>query len=97
MDGEVIDRRRLKRPVPWSKVDRGVYATDDSMHVVRRAGRRWYTGVRQPYHGDGEWDFTSNSREFRRLRDAQADVESAEAERPRISTMQTTFHDRRGL
>lgn len=97
MDQEEVDRRRLRRTVPWQHQGNGVYASSDSMHAVRRLGsHRWQRGIRQPYHNDGEWDFSKGER-FSRLRDAQSHVEDEEATRPRRSTMQTTFHDRRGL
>lgn len=65
------------------------------MHGIQKVGRRsWQRGVRQPYHTDGQFDF-SHGPTFRRLRDAQTAVEAQEAERPRSSVMQTPFNDRR--
>lgn len=93
---EQFDRRRLKRDIPWAHPEPGVYATSDQMHGVRRVGRKWQRGVRQPYHLDGQFDF-SQAQTFRRLRDAQAHVESEEKARPRILSQRTLYHDRRGF
>lgn len=91
---ETPDRRRLHRTVPWKKGE-GVYASSDSMHAVQKIGsHQWVRGARQPYHIEGQWDFKGPK--YKRLRDAQTEVETEETERPRISTMQTQFHDRRG-
>jgi hypothetical protein len=92
-----FDRRRLRRDVPWTHPDQGVYATSDLMHGVRKVGpRKWERGVRQPYHLDGQFDF-SQAQTFSRLRDAQAHVETEEKARPRILSQRTLYHDRRGF
>ena len=97
MDGAQEDRRRLHREIPWTHPDQGIYATSDSMHGVRRIGaRKWERGVRQPYHSDGQFDFTQ-AQQFRRLRDAQAHVEGEERNLPRNKQQRTWFNDRRGI
>jgi hypothetical protein len=97
LSSDQFDRRRLRRDIPWSHPEDGVYATSDQMHGVRKVGpRRWERGVRQPYHLDGQYDF-SQAQTFRRLRDAQAHVESEEKAQPRLASQKTLYHDRRGF
>lgn len=92
-----VDRRRLNRSVPWAKKERGFYATADDMHGVRRVGSdTWERGLRQPYHRNGQYDFT-RAEQFKRLRDAQTHVESEEKILPRFMQQRTWFNDRRGL
>jgi len=96
------DHRRLHRSLAWRKHGDGVYGTADAKNGVRRAGRgRWEAGVRQPYHtGTGssvdDYDFHA-PQTFARLRDAQKNIEAAEAEMPRSALQDLPFHDRRGL
>jgi hypothetical protein len=99
MNGELEptpDRRRLNRSLRWQHPGPGHYSTSDAMRAVKKVGaRKWQEGVRQPYHVEGQYQYTDQT--FRRLRDAQAALETAETTDPRAERMRTPFHDRRGL
>jgi hypothetical protein len=95
MDAPEPDRRRLNRAIRWNHEADGVYGTADAMRSVRRVSKRkWQEGVRQPYHADGEYQYHDAA--HRRLRDAQAALETAETRDPRREALEVPFHDRRG-